>query len=156
MHIVLWVDELIRSDRRIGKINSAALYLSAKCNGNCRRPDCFKVYARWARHTLTGVHTQARKAVAVDVFHPCDVGGDGFTSPLFTAGRYLGPPFWTRIPLAAMDGMASHMNKEEDSEQCSVSRKSGHRSFEKGVVLYFTRSKDFLTFRINSHTVPAN
>jgi hypothetical protein len=42
---------------------------------------------------ITDVHTQARKAVAVDVLQGCDVGGDGFTSPLFTAGLYLGPPF---------------------------------------------------------------
>jgi len=32
-----------------------------------------------------------------------------------------------------MDGMAPHISKEEDSEHCSVSRKSGHRSFGKGV-----------------------
>jgi len=42
---------------------------------------------------ITDVRTQARKAVAVDVLQRCDVGGDGFTSPLFTAGLYLGPPF---------------------------------------------------------------
>ena len=34
-----------------------------------------------------------------------------------------------------MDGIALHVTKEEESEQCSVSRKSGHRSFEKDVIL---------------------
>jgi hypothetical protein len=45
-----------------------------------------RLYARWARHMLTDVLTQVRKAVAVDVLLRCDVGGDGFTSQLYMGG----------------------------------------------------------------------
>jgi hypothetical protein len=125
MTSVLWADELIHSDRRTG-INRLWSTLSIGKDSVMRTVEelvCSKVSARWAPRVLSDVRKQAMQAVIVDLLRRYDVEVRASLCR-FSPGRYLSTPFRTQIPVAAMEGMAPHITKEKESEQCSVSRSS--------------------------------